>query len=130
MDSAIWILLIIVIGAMIIAWIGAGCPAPKVVDHHHYHHYKLSTDYEHLWDLIVNQGMHIVIDHGSGPFRFSEGQRGDHYLKDIIYGIDGKIYVSDGMEKFINFCRWKEIKFFDPVDEVKIPDIQFNPKEN
>ena len=113
------IFLILVLGAALIAWIIQGCPAPRRVDHYHYHKYKVSTDYERLWDLIVNQDIHVVIDHGPDcVFRYDEGRRGDEYCRDSIYGIGGKLKVSDGKDKFVHYCGWKNLKFLDIADEV------------
>ena len=118
MDGII-IFLIIVLGAALISWILMGCPAPRRVDHYHYHKYKMSTDYERLWDLIVNQGVRVVVDHGTEYFRIGEAWRGEDYCSDMIYGIGGEISISKGKEKFINYCTYKGIKFFDLADEVK-----------
>ena len=115
--EAVWIMLIIVGGAVLIAWIVSGCPAPKTVNHYHYHKYKRSTDYERLWDLIVNKGEHVVIDRGEAPFRYGEGMRSPLF-EDKIYGFGENTRISDGKERFINYCRWQEIKFFDIADEV------------
>lgn len=117
MMEFVWIMLIIVGGAALMTWIISGCPAPKTVNHYHYHKYKRSTDYERLWDLIVNKGEHVIIDHGTSPFRYGEALRGE-YSENNIYGIGENIYVSDGKEKFINYCQWKGIKFLDIADEV------------
>lgn len=114
----ITVFLIIVLGAALLAWIIQGCPAPRRVDHYHYHKYKVSTDYERLWDLLVNQEMHVIIDHGPGFLRYDDGHRGDDYCRDSIFGCGPNIKVSDGKEKFIRYCAWKEIKFLDPADEV------------
>ena len=115
--EVVWIMLIIVSGAVLIAWIVSGCPAPKTVNHYHYHKYKRSTDYERLWDLIVNKGEHVVIDHGEPPFRYGEGMRSTLF-EDKSYGFGENTRISDGKERFINYCRWQEIKFFDIADEV------------
>ena len=112
------VFLILVLGAALIAWIIQGCPAPRRVDHYHYHRYKVSTDYERLWDLLVNQEMGIVVDHGPGVFRYDEARRGDEYCRDRIYGIGYNGNISDGKDKFIHYCAFKDIKFFDPADEV------------
>lgn len=111
--------LILVLGAALIAWIIQGCPAPRRVDHYHYHRYKKSTDYERLWDLLVNYNMHIVVDHGPGVFRYDEARRGnDEYDKDRIYGIGEHMKVSEGKDHFVHYCAYKCIKFFDLADEV------------
>ncbi len=109
--------LILVLGAALIAWIIQGCPAPRRVDHYHYHRYKRSTDYGHLWDLIVNQGLNVVVDTGGEDdcMRYDNG----HRYGNRIYGVNGHYDIEDGKEGFCHYCAWQKLSFFDLADEVK-----------
>lgn len=84
----------------------------------HKHQYKVSTDYERLWDLIM-EGRHIVVLEVD-----SDGDRWPHMAKverfydgDFsIYGFGadmGKIYTK---EDFVNYCRWKKYEYLDQID--------------
>lgn len=87
------------------------------------HEYKASTDYDRLYDLLMEGRNIILLNNKSGYPTLAS------VLKDYNYTPNGKAvkkfygFGSDHpldnctKEKFILFCKFHEIKYFDQVDK-------------
>ena len=79
------------------------------------HTYKVSKDYERLWDLVVVRGAMVCrMDPNSG-FYF-DAVKLSSIDSDRILGFPNELYVSSGKERFIAYCTYKNISFLDFTD--------------
>jgi hypothetical protein len=85
------------------------------------HEYKTSTDYDRLYDLLM-EGRDIIIINGNGkyPSLASVVDGCTSYGKVVkrFYGFGINHPLDDcTKEKFILFCQFNEIKYFDQIDK-------------
>ena len=85
------------------------------------HEYKASTDYDRLYDLLM-EGRDIIILNGNGkyPSLASVVDGCTSYGKVVkrFYGFGINHPLDDcTKEKFILFCQFHEIKYFDQIDK-------------
>lgn len=77
------------------------------------HDYKLSTDYERLYDLLDEGRGIIALDENGYPRKITKGKNfnGETYY----WGLD--IPKGCTREKFLHYCEFAEIRYFDQVDK-------------
>ena len=115
----------LILGIVLVAWaISFGYSySCRIKNVYHYHEYKISQDYNRLWELI-NSGKHIIgiepkyEDDGSiyriHPYeiRAYTNYKGVH----VISTIDD--FLNDcSKERFIGYCQYKNIQFLDFIIE-------------
>jgi hypothetical protein len=91
----------------------------KKVVHTHEHKYKVSTDFERLWDLLM-EGRHIVVfevdkDGERWPHMAKINKWYDGEITFLGFGLDmnhGKHYTK---EDFVNYCKWKKYEYLDQI---------------
>lgn len=110
----------IILAAVLVSWILTH--GPKVVVHKHIHTYKLSKDYDRLWDLIMGQPLGgtidsvVIIDKSSTVFRYSTAAKSSEH---IWVGSDKFPIKEKGKKEFIALCTYKDVEFLDLADEIE-----------
>lgn len=85
------------------------------------HEYKTSTDYDRLYDLLM-EGREIIIINGDSKYpslaSVSEGYTSYDKVIKRFYGFGINHPLDDcTKEKFILFCQFHEIKYLDQIDK-------------
>lgn len=85
------------------------------------HEYKTSTDYERLYDLLM-EGREIIILNGNSNYpslaSVSDGCTSYDKVVKRFYGFGINHPLDDcTKEKFILFCQFHEIKYLDQIDK-------------
>ena len=120
-----FIIISLILGIVLVTWavsfgISASCRIKNV---YHYHEYKISQDYNKLWELI-NSGKHIIgietkyEDDGSiyriYPY---EIRAYTNYKGVYVIGITYEFLNDCSKESFIGFCQYKNVMFLDFIIE-------------
>lgn len=110
----------IILAAVLVSWILMH--GPKVVIHKHIHKYKLSKDYDRLWDLMMGQAFNgtvdsvAIIDKSSTVFRYGTATKSPEH---IWLGSEKFPIKEKGKKEFIALCTYKDIEFLDLTDEIE-----------
>ena len=122
-----FIIISLILGIVLVTWaisfgISASCRIKNV---YHYHEYKISQDYNRLWELI-NSGKHII---GIEPKYEDDGSIYRIHPYEIRSYTDFKGeykigFIDDTLkdctkESFIGYCQYKNVKFLDFIIEEK-----------
>ena len=117
----------LILGVVLVAWaisFGYSCSC-RIKNVYHYHEYKISQDYNRLWELI-NTGIHII---GIAPIIEDDGSIYRICPYEIRSYTDFKgeyriVFIDDTLkdctkESFIGYCQYKNVKFLDFIIEEK-----------
>ena len=122
-----FIIISLILGIVLVAWaisFGVSCSC-RIKNVYHYHEYKISQDYNRLWELI-NSGKHII---GIEPKYEDDGSIYRIHPYEIRSYTDFKgeykiVFIDDTLkdctkESFIGYCQYKNVKFLDFIIEEK-----------
>ena len=122
-----FIIISLILGIVLVTWaisFGVSCSC-RIKNVYHYHEYKISQDYNKLWELI-NSGKHII---GIEPKYEDDGSIYRIHPYEIRSYTDFKgeykiVFVDDTLkdctkESFIGYCQYKNVKFLDFIIEEK-----------
>ena len=122
-----FIIISLILGIVLVTWaisFGVSCSC-RIKNVYHYHEYKISQDYNRLWELI-NSGKHII---GIEPKYEDDGSIYRIHPYEIRSYTDFKgeykiVFIDDTLkdctkESFIGYCQYKNVKFLDFIIEEK-----------
>lgn len=115
MEAGLWLLVfdIVLFGVLAALWFS--CPSRVVTETvtKVEHDYKLSTDYERLYDLLDEGRGIIVLDENGYPRKVTKGKNlnGEVYY----WGLD--IPRGCTREKFLRYCEFAELRYFDQIEK-------------
>lgn len=121
------ILGLIILGVVLVAWaisfgVSRSCRIKNV---YHYHEYKISQDYNKLWELI-NAGTHIIgintiFENDGSIYRICpyEIRSYTNFKGELVTVFIDDILKDCTKERFIGYCQYKNIKFLDFIIEEK-----------
>ena len=121
------ILGLIILGVVLVAWaISFGYSySCRIKNVYHYHEYKISQDYNKLWQL-VNAGTHIiaiapVIENDGSIYRICpyEIRSYTNFKGELVTVFIDDVLKDCTKERFIGYCQYKNIKFLDFIIEEK-----------
>lgn len=114
------VFLSIIVAACLIAWVCTH--GPRIVVHEHIHKYKVSKDYDRLWDLIMGQPFSgtidsvVIVDKSSQIYRYNTASKSPEH---IWVGSEKFPTKEKGKKEFIALCTYKDIEFLDLTDEIE-----------
>lgn len=125
MNEFIIIFSLLILGIVLVAWAisFAMSRGNRIKNVYHYHEYKISQDYNKLWELI-NSGNHIIgieveyEDDGS-IYRIypCEIRAYTNYNGVYTIAIAYEFLKNCNKERFIGYCQYKNIQFLDFIIE-------------
>lgn len=122
-----FIIISLILGIVLVTWaVSFGISASyRIKNVYHYHEYKISQDYNRLWELI-NSGKNII---GIEPKYEDDGSIYRIHPYEIRSYTDFKgeyriVFIDDTLkdctkESFIGYCQYKNVKFLDFIIEEK-----------
>lgn len=115
MQSGLWLLIFDIVLLILLAVLWFSCPSRVVTETvtKVEHDYKLSTDYERLYDLLDEGRGIIVVDENGWPKKVTKGK--DFNGMTYYRGLD--IPKGCTKEKFLRYCEFAEIRYFDQIDK-------------
>ena len=121
------ILGLIILGVVLVAWaisFGVSCSC-RIKNVYHYHEYKISQDYNRLWELI-NAGTHVIgiapiIEDDGSIYRICpyEIRSYTNFKGELVTAFIDDVLKDCTKERFIGYCQYKNIKFLDFIIEEK-----------
>ena len=121
------ILGLIILGVVLVAWaISFGYSySCRIKNVYHYHEYKISQDYNRLWELI-NAGTHVIgiapiIEDDGSIYRICpyEIRSYTNFKGELVTAFIDDVLKDCTKERFIGYCQYKNIKFLDFIIEEK-----------
>lgn len=113
MQAGLWLLIFDIVLLILLAVLWFSCPSRVVTVTKVEHDYKLSTDYERLYDLLDEGRGIIVVDENGWPKKVTKGK--DFNGMAYYWGLD--IPKGCTKEKFLRYCEFAEIRYFDQIDK-------------
>ena len=119
------VFLSIVIAGCLISWVCMH--GPKVVIHEHIHKYKISKDYDRLWDLIMGQPLGgtiesvAIVDRSSTIYRYNTASKS---FDNIWIGCEKFPIKEKGKKEFVALCTYKNIEFLDFAEEINAEETE------
>ena len=125
MNEFIIIFGLLILGIVLVAWAVsfAMSRGDRIKNVYHYHEYKISQDYNKLWELI-NSGINII---GIEPKYKDDGSIYRIYPYEIraytnyngvhVIAITYDFLNDCSKERFIGYCQYKKVMFLDFIIE-------------